>query len=860
MQSPWRIELLGWLRAENDGSLVTRFATRKTAALLARLALWPQRTHSREELAELLWPDTDFELSRTRLRQALTSLRHQLEPPGVTPGSVIIADRTHIRLNPEAITTDVAEFEAAIRTGKQERASMLYRGELLPGFYEDWILLERERLQACFEEISNAAPRAILSGETSISPELSQEASLPVRLPLQFTRFFGREEECEKIAALFSDHSLVTLTGPGGSGKTRLALEAARRETGHRQVLFVSLADLTDGARLTEALAEGLRLPPEDDSPAMDRVVEALSLHPTLLVLDNLEHLVPYAAALILTLLTRILTLRLLVTSRRRLHVAGERELPVPPLPIPPGGASLEELGALASVRLFVDRAQAIRPDFQLTARNADAIGMLCQRLEGLPLALELAAARASTLSPSQILERLSHRFELLATRRADKDGRHRSLWAAISWSVELLPTGLQHFWRALCVFPGSFTQEAAAAVTGEKSALESLTQLRERSLLSLEEGEDQRLRFRLAESLREFAREQIDEEDWSQAEQRHAAFFLGLARESEEALRGSEQVVWLGRLAEEQENLRQSFTEGERRGDSEYCLSLAGALWGFWERRGQMREGQQWLERALALTTPASLEARSKALNRLGAILNATCDFDRAMEVHQEARELYLQQGDIKGIAQAWNRIGFVAGQRGRDEEAREAFHEALALERQLGNRFNMAAALNGLGILAQNRSDLDDATLLFTEALELFQALDNSGGIADTLFNLASIEIERQRWEDALALLDRAGTIYESMGDAWSRSYVSFSQGVVARYQERWADAARLLTEALTVCREVGDQKKIADILFQQGALAQSLNEPAAQLYQEALAIYESLGNASAAADCRRTLASLV
>lgn len=872
MQTPWRVELFGWLRVETEGHSVTRFATRKTAALLARLALWPRRAHAREELAELLWPDVDFDAARARLRQALSSLRHQLEPPGIDAGSVLITDRASVRLNPIAISTDVADFEAAVRRGNRAEAIRLYREELLPGYYEEWILEERNRLHALFEAIQHGKSAQEKSAGDTVLPELTvaqgvhsaeeNASAVPtaMRLPIQFTRFFGRTEEQNTVLKLLMEHRIVTLTGFGGIGKTRLAIEIARAGADARQIVFIGLADLTEGEHVPSAIADALRLPGEETRPALERVVDALSLHPTLLLWDNAEHLVAYIAPLARTLLARVPSLKLLVASRRRLHIAGEREYSVPALPVPSEESAVDTISVSPAVQLFVDRAQAARPDFQLTPRNAADIAALCRQLEGLPLAIELAAVRVSALTPAQIRERLSDRFALLATRRTDKNARHRSLWTTIAWSVDLLPEPLQRFWRQLSPFRGGFTIEAAAAVTEEEAALEALTQLRERSLVTAEEW-GTAIRFRLSESMREFAEEQSDKAEREVTEKRHGEYFLQLAQESEEALRGPEQATWLERLAGEQDNLRAALSRGIRRGDVLFSLTLAAALWGFWERRGHLREGRLELERALALPGPTTIAARAKALNRLGAILNALGDLSEAETVHRETLRLYEQLDDAKGIALAWNRLGFVAGQQSRHQVAQEAFSEALARERELGNPYNVGAALINLGVIAQTIGDYAEAHEYFTEGLGIFTDLNNPAVIADTLLNLAALHLDQGQWEHAIPLLDQAAERYTALEDRWSQSYVNLSRAAVARHQGRWNTANELAQETLRVCQEVGDQAKVADALYQLGLIArhEEASERALSRFQDALRIYQELGQNASASLCLREMAAL-
>jgi predicted ATPase len=358
-------------------------------------------------------------------------------------------------------------------------------------------------------------------------PPLNATPAFTSNLPLQFTRFFGRREEIERLTKMLSSGEgqrvgdersrpdaslnlhpsrLVTLTGPGGSGKTRLALEVAERCVAARRgaVWFVPLADLSDPRLIIDAIRDALHLTPSPEAAPLEQVVAALSHQPTLLVLDNFEHLVAAGAPLIRTLRERVPTLQCLVTSRQRLEVEGEREFPVLPLPTPEEWNNPEQLSLYESVQLFVDRAQAVQPDFQVTNANAAAVAELCHRLEGIPLALELAAARIRLLTPAQMLAHLEHRLDFQTSSRRDATARHRTLRAAVDWSYELLSSELQQFFAWLSVFRGGWTLQAAAAVCEESAALDYLSQLQACSLIVAEEisGES---RFRMLETLREY-------------------------------------------------------------------------------------------------------------------------------------------------------------------------------------------------------------------------------------------------------------------------------------------------------------------------------------------------------------------
>jgi hypothetical protein len=429
----WQVELLGGLRATQGERTLTRFETGRLVALLACLVLFP-RSHPREELIERLWPEVDPTTGKNRLRNALSVLRGQLEPPGVPAGSVLSIDRFSVAIQPQSMETDVARWEALVRRRQYAEAEALWKGELLPGFYDDWVIAERERLNAIYQSIPHPVPLIL-------EPSLSSPETL-VALPGYPTRFFGRNEEKAQLSALLETERLVTLTGLGGVGKTRLATETARGMTARFPggIGFVALAQrwVTDG--LEEALPAALGLPPSRNP--FDALRRHAARHDTLLVLDNFEQLVTGGGAEIVEmLLAHASGLTLLITSRRVLGVSGERELPLDPLTVPERLFSAEAAAQIPGVALFVDRAQASRPRFALRPDNIEAVVSLCRKLEGLPLAIELAASRIRGYTLAQMESALSDRFALLAKPGASsrKENRHASLRAAIEWSWHLL-------------------------------------------------------------------------------------------------------------------------------------------------------------------------------------------------------------------------------------------------------------------------------------------------------------------------------------------------------------------------------------------------------------------------------------
>ncbi len=793
MNAPWELQFLGKISARRGEQTLTRFASSRVAALLARLALFPHRDHPREELIDLLWPDSDIAAGRLNLRVALASLRRQMEPPDIAPGSVLAADRLTIRLRPGMLGCDVPRFEAALQDAARtaspaakraalDRAVALFSGELLPGLYDDWVIEERERLNALYEDARRQQKALPESGHTAAhsshspsSPAALTAAPALLNFPLQWTRFFGREAEIAEIVRRLADPQtrLVTLSGPGGSGKTRLAAEAARQAAPHfsRPVCFAALADVSDAAAIPGRIAQALSLPQSAAEPALDQIASHfLPLPPGLLVLDNFEHLVERGAPLLFSLLGRVPSLTCLLTSRRRLALPGESEMPVPPLPLPGENELPGEVARAASVRLFVDRAQAGRPDFQTTAGNAGAVAALCRTLEGIPLALELAAARIPALTPAQINDRLQNRFELLINRRGDKGGRHRSLWAALSWSVDLLSPDLQRFFSRLSVFRGGWTVEAAQSVCEASQALEYLTQLRERSLTVIDETRGE-MRFRLLETLREFGAEQLGPEETAALGRRHADWYGMVAREAEQQLTRPDQALWLDRMEADHDNLRLALefrlaADEDSTEDTDAAFGLCAALWRFWSVRGYHREGGDRIGRAL-VRPGGSPPRRALAANGAGNLAYVRGDYDAAEAHYAEALALMRVEGVKPAVAVCLGNLGMIATSRGDYIPAQALLAEALDLQRENGDLRGAAFTLQCQGVNAQHLKDLVLARSLHEESLALWTELNSDSGRLWTLANLASIAQEESDPETSAELTAQALTLCVKLGD---------------------------------------------------------------------------------------------
>jgi predicted ATPase/DNA-binding SARP family transcriptional activator/Tfp pilus assembly protein PilF len=1234
-----QIQMLGALRVQQGERLITRFRYQKAAALLAYLAFYRERTHPRELLIERFWPEFSPDAGRNNLSNVLSSLRHQLEPPGTPAGAVLLADRFNVGLRSEVLATDVADFEAHLRAVERETepsrqiqrlsdALALYAGPLLPGFYEEWIGVEGQRLSdvllraarrlvrllakagegeraleiarravavdplreeahrdliqlyvalgrpsaalAQYRELEgvldrelgtapSAATRKCIAGlrerltaeaaaeggdgevliseaaapglqqplpsalkatavpgparrslsskavlpsgtvtflilaadttseqandpgaterawerqgdrlrrlfarhggqvfqanktelsvvfagasdalgcalavwkalepsqsgmnesdssqpdeeflsshveadallqpipkprfalhsgdvapERSDHPESAQqraqrlalaghagqllcsettaallrrdlepgvqlmdlglyrlgggaeaervwqvagtgmratpfpplraEAGTPSRLPPQLTRFFGREGEVRRLLMLLRTarettslssagsiapemsapgevqrlpHGLrlVTLTGPGGIGKTRLALEAGARleQDWEGAVWFVPLADLPDASLIPSALVSALGLPPSGAIEPLEQVVSVLGARPALLLLDNFEHLVEEGARLVQALLQRVPTLTCLVTSRQRLEIAGEHEMALSPLPVPtmhdstshrrhpmpdntasqglrpgtsshsPEGSSLSDIFLVyESVQLFVDRAQAVRPDFQITPSNATAIAALCAGLEGIPLALELAASRAQVLTPAQMLEQLRDRFTFLVSRRRDAAARHRTLLSAVEWSYRLLPEELKRIFARLSVFRGGWDLAAAEAICTDMDMmpLDALAQLRECSLvLATEQGDA--IRFRMLETLREYAQRQLQESgEATSVATRHADYYLAQVEQAAACLLGPEQGGWLDRLEVEHDNLRAALAwcaaNVER---AETGLRLVGALWLFWERRGHLSEGRSLIARALTRAGKTDhTVAYAHALLGAGRLAYLQGEIAQARAHYEESLALFRQWEDNRGIASALNGLGGMAESQGDSVLARTCLEESLRLHRLAGDKRSVAAVLYNLGRMARGEGDHATARTLHEQALAMDRETGDHRNIALSLLNLATIALEVEDYGAARSLLEECGFLFQQLGDVQGRALWSNRQGELACKEGDYIAARALHQESLKIRWELKDKRGMAESLEQlaEVAMRQAHFQRAVQLIASAAALHESV-----------------
>lgn len=692
MDIVWRVALFDGPRLLNaDGTELRRFRSQRVAALLAYLCLHLGRDCPREELLAALWPDDDPQVTANRLRVSLTSLRHQLEPPGIGPGSVLDTSRaSYVRLRSESVWCDVSAFETALKRGATDEAARLASGPLLPGFYDDWILLERERLETLKAELP-APSRA------PIDPPLLEQAppssEIPhSRLPLYLTRFFGRATERDAVARLLSENRLVTIVASGGMGKTRLSVETARTQP--LPTVFVPLADLPEAERLPEVVLQALDVRGGVDSDLQELLVATLNRRgELLLILDNAEHLVEAASELVWHLLEAVPHLRVLVTSRQALELPGEVQFPLAPLEPPPVSGSTAQLLEFPAVALFLDRARAVHPDYVLSERHRDGLVGLCQRLEGIPLALELAAARIHVQTPTQILESLTEHPTELGSRQRGLPARHRSLRAVVESSLSLLSPELQETFLALSVFQGGWTAAAAAAVLGQRSSTDALEELLARSLIlrRAETSEETDVaRFTALETLRQFGVERLTGADRECAESRHAAYFLALARRADE-----HDVRTLQPLDSDLENLLAALELGWRAPDDAFWDGLTGFLT-FAFIRGHHSRARIWADRAIEngrIIEPP--ERRFELRHRAMMLYNDLGRWDEIDVLAAELRAEAQREGKLRWAIEALEHLAYTASQRFRHEEAVRLQRQALQEARALGDLKTLIRAL---------------------------------------------------------------------------------------------------------------------------------------------------------------------
>jgi predicted ATPase len=760
---------------------------------------------------------------------------------------------------------------------------------------------ERAALIAAAADEAPPAPADAPEAPDAPTPPYRPSATLPY-LP---SALIGREREEAAVTHLLrqSGVRLLTLTGPGGVGKTRLALAIARAIQGAYAdgAVFVDLSPLRDPALVSAALARALDLPEANAQSTQDLLMAYLREKETLLVLDNVEQVAP-AARFVADLVAVCPNLTVMATSRVALRVRAEQQFPVPPLDTPgPESLPREDLQHYAAVQLFLARARAIQADFALSDTNIAPIAEICRRLDGLPLAIELAAARIRLLPPAALLSRLERRLPLLTGGARDLPDRQRTLRAAIAWSYDLLTQDEQALFRRLGVFVGAATLAAIEAICAPEAdastergwdVMEEVTALVEHSLLhSNQSGGEPRVG--MLETLREYAVEQLAASGEMEMLQRsHALYYLGMAEQAQAALSGPDKAAWLGRLEREHDNLRAALEWVQQRGEREIGLRLGAALWRYWQIHGHIREGNERLERLLSVADTdgnhAVLAARAQALIGAGWLAHsldrfeqasarfeesaalqrdasgitnllannamearAMGDYRRATALLEECLALCRAHGDRTsigggGLGLSLARLALVLGEQGDDDRATALWQECLDLHQELGDRGGIAAALLGLSDIARNRGDSQQTRRFGTESLALFRELGEQWAIGFALNNLALASYSDGDLAGANTLSAEAVEVFRQVGTGSALAEGLATVGRVARAHGDLEEAQRSLVEALRLARDSGPRWLIAATLEQLAALdvARGRPERATRLLGAAAALRQAMG----------------
>jgi len=698
----------------------------------------------------------------------------------------------------------------------------------------------------------------------------------PANLPVARNGFVGREKEAAAARELLlrPDVRLVTVTGPGGIGKTRLSLEVASGLTEEfpAGIHFVPLSPLRYAALIPSAIIQTIGIREAGEQSALDVLKKYLAESVRagmLLVLDNFEQLV-VAAPLVAELLAVNGNLKILVTSRAALHVYGEHEFPVPPLSLPDAHAlpALEALSKYSGVALFVQRATAAKPGFELNRDNAAAVAEICARLDGLPLAIELAAARVKVLSPASMLARLASRLQLLTGGARDLPERQQTLRAAMDWSYDLLNAAEQKLFRRLSVFVGGCNLEGVEAVCDAKGDLEldlldGMASIVDKSLAQQVESANGESRFVMLETIREYASEKLKvsgEEALTKRAQ--AAYCLVLAEEEAEAQSSAKKSEWLGRSRLEHSNFRAALDWLTETGDAEWGLRLAAAMFRFWEACEYLAEGRDKLDRILNLPgAEAPTKARMRAVFAAGILASSQRDYASADKLIGESEELARGLGDKAGTVIALNAQAVVKRERQQLVSARELLKECVGLWREMGDERGVAGTLSNLAGVAKMEGDYDSARMLYRECLEKFRALGDREGVAWSLNYQGDVAREQGDTADARTLYERALAIFWELNDRWGIAGTLADLGGLAREQKDYSTAHSLYRESVKLFQDLEHKRGIARLLecFASLAAAQQNAERSLRLAGAAAALRQTIGAPLAAAEQLKLDASL-
>jgi predicted ATPase len=752
----------------------------------------------------------------------------------------------------------------ALRQYERLRAALARELEVEPS--HESRQLYREILEG---RLGPAAPTIAVSaatsrGTTPDSPADPLESSRPLghrmvgrrrhNLPVQLSSFVGREREMREIERLLVSSRALTLTGPGGAGKTRLAIEAAASQISAYQdgVWLVELAALSEPALVVQAIADVFEVREQQAVSLVELVIRHVDEQRLLLLLDNCEHLVEACASTAQALLTACPNLRIMTTSRQSLRIPGEVVFRVPSLPIPDPDGIMDptELAPIDSVRLFVERAQAIVPTFALTARNAAAIARLCHHLDGLPLAIELAASRVAVLPVTAIADRLDDRFRLLVGGSRTALSRQQTLKATLDWSYNLLTEPQRRVLRALSVFVGGAPLQGAEIVcsgagVGSSDVLHLLGELVDQSLVTLDDA-DAEPRYRLLETVREYGREQLIERGEGEAtEAAHGTWALVLADQAEAALPGPEWQASLARLELDHDNLRAAL-DRSLSADADRALRLAASTWQSWLWHGYLAEGRRALGRALDGPSTPTVE-RARALVGLAALTIRSGETAAGARHADEAFAIYRELGDPQGACRALQVLGVTSWSEDDLGAAERTYRLSLEIATEAGFGPGRAAALHGLAVVRWYAGDRREAEALIDESLTLFRALSQTRELTPPMLDLGEILVPQPETGAVRMAFQETFAPFQDVATRTAVGYVLANRGMMRRVFGDLEGAIRDMEESLELSRAIGDERAVAHALGRLGNLATAAGEfaQARDLLEECLAIRRRIGD---------------
>jgi len=725
--------------------------------------------------------------ARGELKQAMESLRQALQS------------------EPTLEESHVALMRLYAATGQRAQALRQY------ALLQEVLAAE---LDAEPDESSRQLFAAILASGSTAADEAVKDRDRTSRthnLPVPLSRFVGREEEVAEFTDLLSRARLLTLTGVGGAGKTRLALRLGWHllDSYRDGVWLVRLDSLGDPNLVAGTVARALQVEEPSDGSWSDALIEHLRSRHALLILDNCEHLLAACSRLTMALLEACAGLQILATSRARLNVPGEMTAVVPPLSVPDTHhSSVEELVGFEAVRLFVERARFRRPSFALTERTGQAVARICREVEGIPLAIELAAGRIGALSVVQIADRLADAPGLLTSGDA-ANARHQTLRAALDWSYELLDQEERQLFRRLAVFDGGWVLERLEALSEEHDALrvlDLLTRLVDKSLGVVEGAADEEVRYRLLEPVRQYARDRLMEAgEAEEMRRRHLELYAALAESAVDELYRSDARRWLNQLEADHNNIRAALRWSLEQHRPEAGLRIAGSIWRFWYQRGHLREGRQWLAAMLDAAPDAPVADRANALRASGVLASAAGAYEQSAQLLEQALALNRNLDRQRDIALCLNSLGIIACEQGKVDRAIILLEEGLAIRRQLGSTLDIAASLLNIGFVVHSLGDWERSQQLHEEALALGRAIDSTALVSLALHNLGQIAVLRREYDRAIPLLRQALVLTRDGGE--SRRIASTLEAIAGAELEvgdstraaRLAGAATAIREAL-------------------------------------------------------------